>query len=222
MEKSVIPSLLILGLMAALVVPAFAGTLYDNTGPTSYGNNFYPYFAINDGMSVADSFTLSSSATVTGVNFGAWLNEDDTMSSVEWLVTTSAFGGTTEGSGTATVTGTYMGPLPGDMGYDIYKNSFAIPDLSLTAGTYYLQLQNGVTAFGMGVGWDAGNGPSDAVMQWSGSTTDLKDYEGNAGSNSETFQILGDPTVVSEPSNFLLLGTGLAGLAGLIKRKLAA
>ena len=71
----------------------------------------------------------------------------------------------------------------------------------------------------MNAGWDISNGPSVAYSVLYGSTSNLV----VPGSNSETFQILGTPAdVTPEPSSFLLLGSGLVGLAGVLKRKLMA
>jgi hypothetical protein len=41
-------------------------------------------------------------------------------------------------------------------------------------------------------------------------------------SAEEAFQIDGSPVATPEPSSFLLLGSGLLGLAGLVKRRLTA
>jgi hypothetical protein len=217
-------AVLFLCLVGALaVVPASADiTLYDNTGPTSYGLNSNGGFTINFGWEVADSFTLASNSTLNGVNLIAWLSPGDMMTNVDWLITDTAFGGNTEGSGTASVTGTYTGAQAFEY-YDLDQESFSLPGLSLAAGTYYLQLQNAVTVYGDPVYWDSSNGSSDAAQGGNQSPTDLNGANGNAGSNSETFQILGEnETITPEPSSFLLLGSGLLGLAGLLKRKLAA
>ena len=215
MKKSAVLSVLILGLAAALAaVPAFAISavpLYDNTVPVNTGTiNGYD---IANGWEITDSFTLSGNSTVTGANFVAWLDPGDTLSSVDWLITTDAFGGTTEGFGTTSTTYSHIGTADGY--YNLDEESFSISGLPLGAGTYWLQLQNGVASNGHPIFWDASDGVSLAYQTRSA----------DPSIPSETFQILGTGTagpVVPEPSSFLLLGSGLAGLAGLLKRKLRA
>lgn len=219
--KSGIFALSALALVCAMAtLPAKADSvLYDNTGPTSYGYNGNAGIPINSGWAATDSFTLASNSTLSGVNFVVWVFPGDKLASVNWLITNSAFGGAMEGSGTATVAGTYLGKDPQGYNDDLYQESFTLPGLSLTAGTYYLQLQYAATLDGYPAFWDASNGPSDAVINQYGSIFDANGFGGFAGTNSETFQIFGN---TPEPSSFLLLGSGLASLAGLLRRRLMA
>ena len=215
MKKSAILSALILGLIGAIAAaPAFAGTLYDNIGPTSNGG----FGAMGLGAyPVSDSFTLSSSSTVTGVNFLVWLTPGDNLSSVDWSIGTSHFDASI-GAGTATTTS--LGETNSNVGgtFNIFNEAISISGLSLDAGTYWLTLHN-ASAEGDFVYWDISDGSSEA---WATNYGSLNGWAGYSGSNSETFQILGteDTSVSPEPSSFLLLGSGLAGLAGLVTRKL--
>jgi hypothetical protein len=204
-------------LLAALLMPAAAwaapapgyAVVYDNTGPTTgQGESFL--IVSNDMFgpnAVTDPFGCCGVADQ--VQFLAW-TDGSTVNSVDWAITTAPFGGTTIEYGTATSLGNVL-ESEGDMGAS-YLETFSL-NTPVSAG--WLQLSNANASDGGFVGWDESD--SGTIAFWSSS-------DGIFPIPSETFQMLGTPEdcVTPEPSSFLLLGSGLAGLAGLIKRKLSA
>jgi hypothetical protein len=88
-------------------VPASAGTLYNNSTAQSYTINAY---GVSFGQDLSDSFTLASNGTISQVMFGNWLLTGDSMTSVDWQITTGPFSGSTLASGTAsTFSSTFLG-----------------------------------------------------------------------------------------------------------------
>jgi hypothetical protein len=182
-------------------VPASAGTLYSN-GPA---NDQTEAWTINFGFAVTDSFTLTQASTITGATFDVWNGPGDSLSSVDWSIGTVAFGGAA-----ATATTSDVFDFSNSWGYDIYTDSISIPSLTLGAGTYFFTLQNAVTVDGQPGYWDQNSGPSNA-------------FENDRGQvPSETFSITGNAAATPEPSSLLLLGSGLAGVAGMLRRKIKA
>jgi len=119
------PSLLLFALAA---MPASASILFDNypINGTILG------FQINGGVQISDSFVLSSAATLTGVNFGAWNFQGDTITSVEWAIGTTPFSSIGTDHGTATVTGTFQFTNAAfGINWDIYIDTFALPGVAL-------------------------------------------------------------------------------------------
>jgi len=218
MKKSAVLSVLILGLMSALAAaPAFASDVL-------YNNTLYSFQAGQGNViTYSDEFTLSSapmiggfnSDTITGLMLGLWVDNNATIQSVSWEITLAPFDNAPIAFGTANLLNTtYESSFEGFKGYQV---QFGIPDTTLPNGNYWLQI-TGASAPGSDyVGWDLAQDLTPADYYYNGTI--------NKAGNSETFEILGyDDNVPStpEPSSFLLLGSGLAGLAGLIKRKLAA
>ena len=76
-----------------------SSVVYDNSGPGSFATEAW---TINSGFSVANSFNLSSSATIDAISFGDVLSPGDTLDSVSWEITTEPNGGITLESGTTT------------------------------------------------------------------------------------------------------------------------
>ena len=189
---------------AVFSAPASADTLYSN----GYVDGHFDAWDIGGGFSISDSFTLTKTSTVTGVNFGAWVDTGDSLTSVGWSIGTTPFGGTVSDAST---TGTFR--FANGTSFDIYTEGFSTGSLVLGPGTYYLTLQDAVTADGTIPGWDIDDGPSTAYSNLYGNVNNFLE----PGTNSESFYVYG---VVPEPSSLLLMVSGLACFAGLMRGKL--
>ena len=202
-------SLLALCLVA---VPAMAQqtTVYSN-GPI---NGTTDAWTINSGFVVSDTFTVGSGgASVSGIVFGAWAFPGDILESSGIQITSSEFGGTTFFSGT--VNFTQSGCSSNQYGFNVCtETSSSFGPVNLAAGTYWLNLDNAVVNTGDPIYWDENSGPSSASENSVGTIP------------SEAFTVLGGSTTTTttsstpEPSSIMLFGSGILGLAGLLRRKL--
>jgi hypothetical protein len=190
--------------LALAVIPASAQTtLYDN-GPA---NGTVDAWTINFGYTVSDTFTLGAASTVQGFDFSVWAYPGDTALTVDWSITSAEFGGTTYGSGTASLTSTFISS--NQFGYDLDKLTASGLNVAVGAGTYWLNLANATTSLGDPLFWDENSGPSQASESAVGTIA------------SEAFDIKGTSGgTVPEPSSIMLFGSGILGLAGVLRRKL--
>jgi hypothetical protein len=206
--------------MASLVIlclalaasPAWAGWSYDN-GPI---NGEVDSWTINSGYIVGDTF--NAGGTVNGFSFGVWEFQGDVMTSVDWSITSSFNGGTVYGQGTASganLTDTFLGY--NQYGYGIDRIDVTGLSVSNPGGLLWLNLANGTVPSGDPVYWDENSGvgcgglgcPSQAMENATGTIP------------SEAFTISGGaPSTTPEPSSIMLFGSGVLGLAGVLRRKL--
>ncbi len=217
-----IASLVILCLALA-AIPAWAQIqeTFDN-GPI---NGTTDAWTINFGYIVSDSYLETPNSTVTGFMFGVWEFPGDVLSSVDWSITTAENGGTTLGSGTASghnVTDQFISS--NQYGYNIDK--ITVTGLNVFqqgAGPYWLNLQNATVPSGDPVYWDENSGVGCGGVDGTGQGCPVSASESAVGTiPSEAFTInFTEPGgSTPEPSSIMLFGSGILGLAGLLRRKL--
>lgn len=208
---SLVTVVTLLWLLLSIASPVSAQTLYEN-GPI---NGQVIAWTINEGFSPTDSFTIANSnSTISGVSFGAWLLPGDVLESAEVSITQEAYGGTIYFDGIVNFTAS--GCFENFQGFNVCAETGMFNGPTLNAGTYWLELQNAVSADGNPVYWDENNGvvchslgcPSEALDTSLGSIP------------SESFTILGSQGTgtTPEPISLVLFASGALGVVGWIRR----
>jgi|NGEPerStandDraft_6_1074524.scaffolds.fasta_scaffold99162_2 hypothetical protein len=197
--------------LTLFAMSARASVIYDN-GPVNGNDNAW---IINSGYTVSDSMALTQGSRLTGFNFDVWVFHDTPLT-VDWSITALENGGTVYGSGTASLTTTFL--FTNQDGYDVDQETVSGLNLQLSAGFYWINLQNATTSQDSPVFWDQNGGigcqspgcPSQAYLSYYGSIP------------SESFQIIGSSGTgaIPEPGSILLLGSVTFGLLGIFRRRL--
>ena len=174
-------------------------------------------WTINNGFEVDDSFYIAnSSAQVNGIAFGAWLFPGDTLESVEVSITSQPAAGTTyfDSIVNFTASGCFS-----NSSFDVCTETGNFSPVTLSNGTYYLNLLNAVTAGGNPVYWDQNNG----VGCHSEGCPSLAFPDFFESIPSESFSILGSgggTGTTPEPGSMALFASGVLGLGSVLRRKL--
>jgi trimeric autotransporter adhesin len=202
MKKLILLAVLALALPTAM----FAGSSvdYTNSGGTLSGSN--------SGLSLTGSVLVA----VSGLNGGGLITGSD-LGSVSFSTGTLTggslqMGGTFAGGGWFTITGNGSNGVPNGT---LFSGTFSGPVtwtlVTLANGTHNYTLSGSLSGM-------TGSGYSTV-----GVTVQLTINTGKGYFNGSTTISSGDTnTVVPEPGSLSLLGTGLLGLAGIIRRKLKA
>ena len=204
-------ALLVLAL-SCVTLPVFAqNDLYDN-GPIDGSRDAW---TINFGYVVSDSFTLTANSNmVNGLSFGSWIFPGDVLQTAEVSITSGEFGGTTYFDGVVSFAQSdCFGNIKG-----LYTctETGSFEPVDLTAGTYWINLQNAIVSNGDPVYWDENSGmgchspgcPSSASQNQTGAIP------------SESFTIFGQSSnQTPEPSAIILFGSGVLGLGGVLRRR---
>ena len=232
-------ALAIAGLMAVWSSSASAVTLYDNGGPDNISG--FVSDPVNNNSEAYDYFTLSSPATITGINWWGFYtfvitagpvppggdafdfeiqSDNGVLLDPPQGALTPPQGGSL-GNGNPVSTGIAVGD-----GATVYAYS-ATTSISLPAGTYYLGIWDTAPNLDPASGqsasffWAINDTTEDGVWTYN---TPGASWGGPEGYGL-AFNLTGDvntppgPTGIPEPATMTLLGLGLAGLVAKVARR---
>ena len=207
MRTTLLSLITILCLMLA-VTPAMAGTVYTN-GPIGFDRGAW----LINGSGVSDSFTVGGGPNGTGysiedLHIGVWLLQGDHLATTDVGFGTMPFQTFTNFVDLGPTHSTDLGFNL--FGYEIWQIDFTdLGEVPLAPGTYWLTLRSASVGLGNPdpVYWDENGGPSTA---YAGSPPGMIP--------SESFTITGTANT-PEPSSIALFGSGILGLAGVLRRR---
>jgi len=198
-----------------LALSANAGTLF-TSGPILGTLNGFFVDGPNPGpfqQWISDGFVDTTSGMANQVSIGLW-TLGGAPTTVSYEIGSTSFGGPGLAAGTS-LSNVFL--FTNSFGYSIYQTTFNITPTPLTALTpYYLSIGNVNDAGGTQEdAWDVNESPlaSCYFMNPSGSG-------GCPTTESQAFTISGGGGTTPEPSSILLFGSGILGLAGVLRRKL--
>jgi hypothetical protein len=168
---------------------------------------------------ISNGFVAANTSNVLSLEWGEWSVGAPT--SFAYSLSASAFGNELGGETVAQNAGNSTLLFTNGFGYGVYDVKVGISSAVLNAGsTYWLSISNATDASNDGTqAWDIPNaglgGPAICNFRQSGTNF------GNCGLGGESFTLSGccHPPV-PEPSSILLFGSGILGVAGILRRKL--
>jgi len=190
--------------------------VYNNGAPNQQnGNEMTEWIQTED-------FTLASTQTITDIHF--WdVDQNSYAGSISWWITGDLGGdpdfGNVLASGSANAVHTATG-ICLFFGCE-FTNDWNISALTLGPGTYHLALHNGPVTLTDRVEfyWETTD-PNGTTTGLECDLTDGACYNSWFNNGQEHAFYLTGGTSTPEPGTLALLGTGVVGLAGMLRRKL--